>query len=102
MAERTERQGVGRRADDCEKCPDHSGMVEKDNSMLTWIKSVFAIVSIASGMMAYSVIWQAPKLNTSMAKIEERIDNIKTEMNSTDTALDRRVTGLEETVYKKK
>lgn len=98
MAERTERQGVRRRADDCEKCPDHSGMVEKDNTMLTWIKAVFAGVTIASGLMAYSVVWQAPKLNTTMARIEERIDGLK----SRDVDHDKRISCLEAVVYKKK
>ena len=102
MAESTVRQGTGRRAEDCGKCLDHTGMVEKDSTMLTWIKAVFAVATVASSLMAYSVIWQAPILNTSMARIEERIDGIKIEMKNSDASLDKRVTCLEKTVYEKK
>jgi hypothetical protein len=102
MADRAERHGVGRREEDCYNCPDHTGMVEKDSSILTWIKAAFAAASVASGLMAYSVIWQAPSLNTTMARIEERMDGMKSEMKTSDDKLDKRVTYLEDTVFKKK
>ena len=98
----TERHGVGRRSEDCEKCAEHTGMVEKDNSMLTWIKAIFAVVTFASGLMAYSVMWQAPNITLSIVRMENRMEGLKTRLASADMILDKRVTCLEDAVYNKK
>ena len=97
-----ERQGPGRRVEDCEKCAEHTGMVEKDNNMLTWIKAIFAVVTFASGLMAYSVMWQAPNITLSIVRIENRMDGLKDKLESADLLLDKRVTCLEDAVYNKK
>jgi len=98
-----ERQGKGRKVEDCkETCGEHSGMVERDFNMATWIKSVFAMVSAACTLMAYSVFWQAPKIDTAVAEMRLEINNIRSEFKAADQAIDKRITCLEEVVYRGK
>jgi len=95
-----ERQSKGRRAEDCGKCPDHTGMVEKDNSQLSWTKATFTIMSVGLTLMGYSVLWQAPKIDLAVAEVRLEINNIRSEMKAADGAMDKRVTCLEEVVYR--
>ena len=95
-----ERQNNGRRAEDCDKCLDHTGMVEKDRSQLLWTKATFTIMSVGLTLMGYSVFWQAPKIDTAVAELRLEINNIRGEYKSGDQALDRRVTCLENVVYR--
>jgi hypothetical protein len=95
------REGTGRRAEDCGKCPDHTGMVEKDNTQLNWLKATFAVMTIALGMMSYSVVFQAPNIQTSIALINDRIDTVRSEMRTNDVELGRRVNTIESMVYQR-
>jgi hypothetical protein len=96
------RSGKDRRCGDNEECSEHSGMVERDNSMMAWVKGIFAMASIIGGLLSYSVLWQAPKLSYGITDVRNEITNIRRDMKEADCTLDKRVSGLEDVVYHKK
>ena len=62
-------------------CDDHSGL-------LAWMKGIAIILSIATGLLSFSVFWQAPNLRLEMLQIASRLD-------AKDTALDYRIQTIE-------
>ena len=55
-------------------CDDHSGMVERDNNMMTWQKGTFALMAFCAGLLGYSVLWQAPNIKLDVAREIARLN----------------------------
>lgn len=76
-------------------CDDHSGL-------MMWMKGCMALMAVTSGLLAYSVMWQAPNIRMDIAKEIARLDakdtangyEIKTIQRDV-TDIGRRVTFLE-------
>lgn len=62
-------------------CDDHSGL-------MVWMKGVAGIMLVATGLLSYSVFWQAPNLRMEMVQIASRLD-------AKDSALDFRIQNIE-------
>lgn len=41
-------------------CEDHSGL-------LAWLKGIAALLTVTSGLLGYSVLWQAPNIRSELA-----------------------------------
>jgi septal ring factor EnvC (AmiA/AmiB activator) len=60
-------------------CEDHSGQ-------LMWMRGIASLLILSAGLLSYSVFWQAPAIQTEIAKEVARVDGeiklVKKEMES--------------------
>jgi len=81
---------------DCEDtCMEHSGIK-------TMITVVLVGVVIQLGMQTYNNFFAVAEIKTSIVEIKTDLNNLKNEMRTADTAIDKRVASLEDFVYKRK
>lgn len=50
-----------------EHCDDHTGLV-------TWMKGIASLLTLSTGLLGYSVFWQAPNIRLEIAKEIARLD----------------------------
>lgn len=70
-------------------CEDHSGQQ-------AWQRGIAALLVIATGLLSYSVFWQAPAIKTEIAKEQGRVDGEIKLVKKDVEVLTNRVTKLEE------
>lgn len=49
-------------------CDDHSGQ-------LMWMRGIASMMALSAGLLTYSVFWQAPSIQTEIAKEVARVDS---------------------------
>ena len=59
---------AGASAGSAPHCEDHSGQ-------LVWMRGVATLLVLSTGLLSYSVFWQAPSIQTEIAKEVARVDS---------------------------
>lgn len=85
-----------RTGSNCEDvCQEHSGLK-------TMIMVVLVGVVGTLAMQTYNNFFATTEIKTSIAELRGELNGIRSEMKSTDAALEKRVSSLEYTVFKKR
>lgn len=79
--------------DNCELCHEHSGI-------MTWLKGIVALLGLATGLLAYSVGWQAPDLKMEIAKNKADSEKIDEQMKHDIQLIKQDVTVLQQRISK--